>query len=217
MTPAARLADHDFITLERLSRKAAVESLRAHRAHLDDDDDRFDALAIHLLEIGVRAWHRFDPHGYPDVARETYAYRAMRGHRAGTFTDGPYLDWLRRTVRDHRFEPDVVTSLSSEGDLPETPVHETETVRAYAWTIARNLDPYNARTLLELVVPMIEDDLGHREAAERAGLTPGEAHDRIDSLARQLHHLAPVSRANTTPDGALPPAFALLLGTQEAA
>lgn len=195
-TPA--LTPDEFITLERLSRKAAHESLRAHRAHLDEDD-RFDDLAIHLLETGIRAWHRYDPTGYPDVARETYAYRAMRGHRAGTFTDGPYLDWMRRTVRDNRFEPDIVTSLTTDGELPETHAVETETVRAVAWSIARTLDPYNAQTLLELVVPMVEDGIGIADAADHAGFTIGEARDRLDSLAHQLPDLRPVRRLTPAP------------------
>lgn len=202
------LTPDQFITLERLSRKAASESLRAHRAHLDEDD-RFDDLAIHLLETGIRAWHRFNPTGYPDVARETYAYRAMRGHRAGTFTDGPYLDWMRRTVRDSRFEPDIVTSLTTDGDLPENACTETESVRAVAWALARGLDPYNAWTLLELVVPMVEDGIGIADAADHAGLTLCEALDRIDALSFQLADLRPVRRL--TPDATIHPLFAAVL------
>lgn len=111
--------------LERLSRRAAHDALRAHGAHLPDD--QFDALAVHLLGIGVQAYASYDPDLASGVSRETYTYRAMRGYRrGGSLTDGPYIDWLRRHVRDSRFEPERVVALSDDGTLPEPVVEDVE-------------------------------------------------------------------------------------------
>jgi hypothetical protein len=111
------LDDETFVRLERLSRKAAHDSLSAHGGHLSDD--QFDSLAVHLLEIGVKAFCRYDVSAAGGISPETYAYRRMRGYRRGRITDGPYIDWLRTHVRDSRFEPASATMLTELGDLPE--------------------------------------------------------------------------------------------------
>jgi hypothetical protein len=104
--------------LERLSRKAAADSLAAIGGHVREDD-RFDALAVSLLGVGVRAWLEHDVGLAGGVSRETFAFRMMRGWRGGSFSNGPTIDWIRSSVRDSRFEPDVVTVLTHDGVVPE--------------------------------------------------------------------------------------------------
>lgn len=219
MTQAsAHVNDDTFVQLERLSRAAAQDGLRRLHAHLHEQD-RFDSLAVHLLETGLRAWNDYDPNVAGGVSRSTYAYRTMRGYdwQRRQFTDGRLIDWLRRTVRDSRFEPDIVTSLTTDGDMPEHPIHESESVAAAAWALARTLDPYNARTLLDLIVPMVEEGLGIADAASGAGITTGEAFDRLDCLQRQLHDVRPVTRVTPTPTSTIiHPLFAAALGMEDA-
>lgn len=115
--PSAALDEGAFIRLEKLSRKAAYDSLRAHAGYLADD--QLDSLAIYLLGLGIRAWERYDERLAGGISRETHAYRAMRGYHKGRCTDGPYIDWLRTHVRDSRFEPEGSVAVTESGELPE--------------------------------------------------------------------------------------------------
>ena len=36
-------------------------------------------------------------------------------------TEGPYIDWMRTHVRDARFDPEMSTSVTETGELPEEP------------------------------------------------------------------------------------------------
>lgn len=145
MTELVRIDEATFLRLEKLSRSAALDSMSAKGGYLADD--QFDALAASLLEIGVRAFERYDPELAGGVAQETYAYRAMRGYRGGQLTEGPYTDWLRTNVRDSRFEPDMVTSLTDTGDLPELEEAERMAIDDLVERHARGLNERDAWTL----------------------------------------------------------------------
>lgn len=177
----------EFLTLEALSRRAAEHSLAATGSHIDEDD-RADSLALHLLEAGIRAWERFDPDVYADVRRETYAYRAMRGYRGGTFTEGPAIDWLRRTVRDRRFEPEVSTVLTADGSIPELDTIENDPSLRFALrTVGGRLSERSRETLERLVAPVVlEDGVTLPEAAKRAGIPLADAVPRIAELRDEL-------------------------------
>jgi hypothetical protein len=86
---AEALEQHGFsgAQLIGLSRKAAEDALRRHGGWLDDQG--FDELADHMLEVGVRYAARYEQgHG---IAIQTYLYRIMRRR---------YVDWIRHTLGD---------------------------------------------------------------------------------------------------------------------
>jgi hypothetical protein len=71
----------------------------------------------------------------------------MRGYRDGRFTDGPYVDWLRTNVRDSRFEPEAVASVTDTGELPDNPSPEADAIDAVIESLAGGLSERSAWTL----------------------------------------------------------------------
>lgn len=173
----AKVDEETFVRLEKLSRKAANDSLRAHGAHLSED--QFDSLAMHLLRLGLRAWERYDVEMAGGVSRETHSFRAMRGYRLGSFTDGPYVDWLRTHIRDSRFEPEGSVSVTEFGDLPEGEPHEQHELEEIAEHYAGGLSERDAWTLRH-VATAIASGLTLRDVVE------GLLADLQDALAPQL-------------------------------
>lgn len=180
MSAVAPLDESTFVRLEKLSRKAANDSLRARGAHLADD--QFDSLAVHLLALGVRAYERYDVALAGGVARETYAFRAMRGYRQGKFTEGPYFDWLRTHVRDSRFEPAGSVSVTELGTMPETEAHDEMRVELVLEQYAAGLSERDSWTLR------------HVATAIASGYTMAEVVERLlgdlaDALQPQIDTL----------------------------
>lgn len=176
--PAAPVLDSEtFIRLEKLSRKAANDSLGAYGAHLAED--QFDSLAVHLLSIGVRAFERYDVALAGGVSRETQAFRAMRGYRKGSFTDGPYKDWLRTHVRDLRFEPRGSTAVTESGELPESGAPEKLELDTIVEQYAIGLADRDAWTLRHVAVALA-GGFTLRQVVE------GLLGDLADALAPQL-------------------------------
>jgi hypothetical protein len=145
LVSSATLDEETFIRLEKLSRKAANDSLRTHGAHLSDD--QFDSLAVHLLALGLRAYERYDVSLAGGVSRETHSFRAMRGYRQGRFTEGPYVDWLRTHIRDSRFEPAGSSQVTETGTLPEHEVYEEPRLEHIVESYAAGLSDREAWTL----------------------------------------------------------------------
>lgn len=144
-----------FVSLEAMSRKAANDSLSAKGGHLADD--QFDSLAVHLLGIGIRAFERFDEtQTMSDRDGFSFAYRAMRGYRDGRFTEGPYVDWLRTSVRDSRFEPDAVTAVTETGELPERHEIDAQALEAVVEHYAGGLPEREAWTLRHVATAIAE-------------------------------------------------------------
>jgi len=141
-----------FVRLEKLSRKAANDALQAHGGHLSED--QFDSLAMHVLGLGVRAYEAYDEALSGGVGRDTYAFRAMRGYRYGSFTDGPYVDWLRTNIRDSRFEPEGSISLTELGDLPERMSEHEHAPEEVAEHYAVGLSERDAWTLRHVAVAL---------------------------------------------------------------
>lgn len=172
-----------FVRLEKLSRKAANDSLRAHGAHLSDD--QFDHLAVHLLTVGLRAYDEFDAELAGGVSRETYAFRAMRGYRQGRFTEGPYIDWLRTHIRDSRFEPEGSVSVTELGELPERETHEVPALEEVVEHYAAGLSGRDAWTLRHVATALAS-------GFTLAEVVDGLLRDLADAIApsldgRQLH------------------------------
>lgn len=171
--------DETFVRLERLSRDAAQESLSARGGYLTDD--QFDSLAMHLLELGIRAFERYDVElatftdprsGETSVmSRDVYAYRMMRGYRHGRLTEGPYVDWLRTHIRDSRFEPEGSVALTELGVLPESEAHEESELEAVIEHYAGGLSDREVWTLR------------HVAAAIASGHT---FHEVVEGLLRDL-------------------------------
>jgi hypothetical protein len=196
-TPSATLAldEETFVRLEKLSRKAANDSLGSHGAHLAED--QFDSLAVHLLSLGVRAWKRYDVELAGGVSQETHAFRAMRGYRQGLFTDGPYVDWLRTHVRDLRFEPKGSISVTELGELPESvalEAAEIETVIAHyalglaereAWTLRHVATALAGGYTLTRVVEGLLSDLADALAPQ----LPDETRSRLTSSLESFEQL----------------------------
>lgn len=169
----------EFVSLEALSRRAANDALRRFGQHLPDD--QFDALACHLLDKrGVPAFRRYDPErslSHGDAFN--YAYRQMRGWRAGSFTDGPTKDWMRTNLHDRRFEPEVYASVTETGDLPERHKLDAQAIQDVAEHYAGGLPEREAWTLR------------HVASAVAEGLTLVEVCDRLladlaDALRPQI-------------------------------
>lgn len=172
------------MSLERLSRKAASESLRALGAHLDEDD-RFDALAVHLLGVGVRAWGEHDVERAGGVSRETFAFRRMRGWRSGSFTNGPTIDWIRSTVCDSRFEPTSSTSVTASGEVPEVEVLDGRDFDAAVLEASAGLSTPALWALHHVARPRAEG-LPLRVVADRLGMSVGETRARLERLRDEL-------------------------------
>lgn len=197
MIQTTPLTEHDFVTLDKLSRKAADDSMRAHGGHVTEDD-RFDSLAMHLLETGVRAWRTYDTALAGGVSRETHAYRKMRGWRAGNFTNGPYIDWVRRTVRDSRFEPDIRTVLTTDGTLPDIETEHDDTLDAVIAGLT-HLGSMARWALTNIARPMAEHDRTIAEAARNARVSVAFAEVAMATLADELRPgWTPTQKPSTT-------------------
>jgi len=185
---SSELDSETFIRLEKLSRKAANDSLRTHGAHLAED--QFDSLAVHLLGLGVRAFERYDVSLAGGVSRETHSFRAMRGYRQGRFTEGPYVDWLRTHIRDSRFEPSGSVSVTELGELPESAALEESALETIVEHYAVGLGARDAWTLRHVATAIAS---GYTLVEVIEGLLS----DLADALAPQLPESA---RAALTSD-----------------
>jgi hypothetical protein len=189
---SARTPDLDadtFLSLEALSRKAANDSLQAKGGHLADD--QFDSLAVHMLEIGARAFGRFDPElTVSDRDGFSFAYRAMRGYRGGRFTEGPYIDWLRSNVRDSRFEPEGSTSVTETGELPERPALDPESFERAVEDASASLSSRALWTLHHVMRPIATEGKSRVLVALEVGIPLAEVFDRLDELESELREAA---------------------------
>jgi hypothetical protein len=180
-TPTAALDEVTFVSLEKLARQAAYDSMDAKSAPRDGiGEDQFDALSCHLLGVGIRAFNSFD--GSLTVSEGdafNHAYRSMRGYRSGRMTEGPYIDWLRTNVRDSRFEPEGSTSVTVTGELPESEMYEESALEVVAEQYAGGLSERDAWTLRH-VATALATGLTLREVVQ------GLLGDLADALAPQL-------------------------------
>lgn len=185
----ADLDAETFVRLEKLSRKAANDSLGARGGHLAED--QFDSLAVHLLGIGVRAFERFDSAlTVSDRDGFSFAYRSMRGYRQGLFTEGPYIDWLRANIRDSRFEPEGETSVTQTGELPERPALDQESFERAVEDASAALSSRALWTLHHVMRPIATQGRSRVAVALDLAIPLGEVFDRLEELESELREAA---------------------------
>ena len=110
----------------------------------------------------------------------------MRGWRAGHFTNGPYIDWVRRTVRDSRFEPDIRTVLTVDGTLPDIETDHDDTLDAVIAGVTATLGSMARWALTNIARPMAEHDHTIAEAAREARVSVALAEVAMATLADEL-------------------------------
>lgn len=177
-----------FMSLEALARKAADDSMGVKGAPRDGiGEDQFDALACDLLRIGIRAFHAFDRELTVSAGDAfNHAYRSMRGYRGGSFTEGPYIDWLRTNIRDDRFEPKASTSVTATGELPDGAVTPHQSFDELVSEVSARLSTRSLDALYRFGRPIVEDGMRVREVAEEHDVAPEYVRGRLAELGREL-------------------------------
>lgn len=185
-TPA--LDAETFTSLEALAQKAVVDSMAVKGAPRDGiGEDQLDALACHLLRIGIRAFHAFDRELTVSAGDAfNHAYRSMRGYRGGAFTEGPYIDWLRSSIRDSRFEPDGTTSVTATGELPDGGFTPPKSFDELASEVSSRLTTRTLDALYRFGRPIVEDGMRIREIAIEHDVAPAYVRERLAELGAEL-------------------------------